>query len=262
MQKYNPQKPLFSIHVPKCAGTSFDKVLESWFTDNGTYLNIQNRPNLQRYFSNIIKLGIPKVLKGDRLFRHYRQFSISYPPQYYNIKFIQYFTKKPICIHGHIHKEDEILFFKNYPDADQFISILRDPLDMHLSLYHYNKKRIKEGDLYWDKNKPRSLGYEKEIDYWVAEVNSLLLEFIPFNQMNENNYKELINKYFIHIGIVEDLKKTIKILSQKLGFDFIDIPLLNNSERNEIPSDEAVNIFKKKHKLEYLIYEYTKSLNL
>ena len=31
MKPYDPQKPLFSYHIPKCAGTSFSEVLKAWF---------------------------------------------------------------------------------------------------------------------------------------------------------------------------------------------------------------------------------------
>jgi len=31
MNAYNPKKPLISIHIPKCAGTSFTDVLKIWF---------------------------------------------------------------------------------------------------------------------------------------------------------------------------------------------------------------------------------------
>lgn len=31
MKQHDPRKPLFSIHIPKCAGSSFSEVLKGWF---------------------------------------------------------------------------------------------------------------------------------------------------------------------------------------------------------------------------------------
>ncbi|MCU0289198.1 MAG: hypothetical protein MUF15_22735, partial [Acidobacteria bacterium] len=34
MRKYNSKKPLIHIHIPKTAGSTFNKVLEYWFGKN------------------------------------------------------------------------------------------------------------------------------------------------------------------------------------------------------------------------------------
>ena len=258
MIKYNPDLPLFSLHIPKCAGTSFNNILEKWYTDNGCLWNIQNKPRVQKYFSSILKFGIPQLLKGDRLLRHYKPQTINFPPQYYNLKTIKKLTKKPICVHGHFDKNnDGANFFYKYEEAKQFITVLRDPLEMQLSLFHYNKNLIEKNKLIWQGRRVDDIEFGGDINKWVANRKLYLLDFIPFD-INVSNYKKVINDYFIHIGITEELQKSIDIFAKKLGFKPLKVPTLNKAERNESPSAEAIEIFKSKHKLEYLIYNFAK----
>lgn len=228
MRIYNRSNLLFSIHIPKCGGTSFTKVLRRWFLPSfhAHYYDHQHHkmPPKPRWFKTVgHALGI-----------------------------------YPMCVHGHF--EEECSIEKTYPDANQFITVIRDPLEMQLSLFFDHKRRLKEeGGLFW-KGKRVEMEYGGDIDAWVEQRPSYLLKFFPW-EINLNNYKQVINEHFIHIGTTEQLQNSVDILANKLGKKSHSILQLNKSPRTEKPSKSSINIFQEKHHLEYAIYQYIYELN-
>jgi len=227
MKTYNKNKTLFSIHIPKSGGTSFTEVLKKWFWP-GFHAH---------YYRHEVGKMPYKPRKVKRVLHNFRLY--------------------PLCIHGHF--EDEAGVFEFYPEADQFITLLRDPLELHLSLFYNQLKVIeKEGSLYW-KGKQVDLGY-KDVDEWLETRSSHMLKFFPW-EMNENNFKNIIEHNFIHIGTTENLQNSIEILSKKLRKKNVNIPHLNTSKRTTSPSESSKRKFISNHKLEYEIYNYVSSIN-
>src|SRR5262245_8731415 len=100
MKLYDPEKPLISLHIPKCGGTSFRAVLQHWF--------------------------------GPNLYRHCFYERLTKPPRKYDLE-------GGMCIHGHFNRKRQIGVSDYYPEVDQFITILRDPFEMTVSRYFYAK---------------------------------------------------------------------------------------------------------------------------
>lgn len=227
MRDYNPSAFLYSLHIPKCGGTSFTEVLKKWFW-----------PGFHAHY-----------------FRHETN-QMPFKPR--KVKLLTHTLGVfPLCIHGHF--EEEAGVFECYPNASQFITIIRDPLELQISLFYDHKRRLKEeGNLYW---KGRKVTMEhQDIDAWVAERPSFLLKFFPWD-LDSGNFQEVIQKNFVYIGIAEDLQRSVNQLAKKIGKKSLSIPHLNTSARDVYPSEEAIKVFKRKHKLEYALYEYVKSIN-
>ncbi|MBI3796453.1 MAG: sulfotransferase family 2 domain-containing protein [Deltaproteobacteria bacterium] len=114
MKPYDREKPLISIHVPKCAGGSFGVVLQSWF--------------------------------GPNLCPHYPNWELRQTPPRYDLK-------EGICIHGHFNSFKGVGVLDYYPQVEQFITILRDPFEMAVSFYFFRKRPDKDGPT-WEKRRP------------------------------------------------------------------------------------------------------------
>lgn len=105
---YDPARPLFSLHVPKTAGTSFRRDLEAWFGP-------------------------------DRLALHYRGDQGEAPARAA--------LRPGLCVHGHFNRLRGIGVRTYYPEAGQFIVLLREPFDRFVSTWRYLHFQIRHGVL-------------------------------------------------------------------------------------------------------------------
>lgn len=263
MLKYNPHSPLYSLHIPKTAGTSFENVLGSWF-NKSNFSNLNNHPRLFRVLTPLnIDFFIHRLLSCG-LYHHYSNEQLNKKPRRIPLeKKYGLFQRAKIreCVHGHFDPQtDGGDLFSYYPDAFQFIAFLRDPLEMQLSLFFYMRKMISDGQMYWRGKKITKMEYDGDIDKWLTERNGYMMAFFPM-KFSKYNFIETINSYFVHIGVVECMQQSIDILADKLGFKSSIATVQNSSTRDILPSAFAIKKFKEKHELEYLIYNYAVSLN-
>lgn len=228
MKEYNPNQILISQHIPKCAGTSFIKVLSKWY--------------------------------GLGFYKHYFDHAKSRVPRRpASLRFVKKFI--PVCIHGHFdYEKDGVGIFDLYPEAVQLITVVRDPLEMQLSLYFYMKRMIEHGDMYWKGKQVKEMKYGGDIDAWVELRPSYMMRFFPFD-INIENYKTVLSQNFIHIGVTENMQLTVDILAEKLKRKKVVVTEENKTRREYYPSETSIKIFKEKHRMEYMVYEYSKNLN-
>jgi len=153
MKSYEPKKALISLHIPKCGGQSFRRVLAGWFK--------------------------------DKFFIHYFQ-------QYNRLPPLQQ-LKPGICIHGHFNQEKGFGTEDYYPSVDQFITVLRDPLEMAISNYFFWKKIARKRQLESGVLKVGSKDDYRNIeDFFSKRPKSHLLNFLP-QGISEKNYKDFFS---------------------------------------------------------------------
>jgi len=217
MRQFDPDHPLIVIHVPKAAGSSSRRIFEAWFEEGF----------LTHYFSEADG-SMPK--KHD-IFRMHTQ-------------------EKPICLHGHFNRLRKFGVQDYYPEAKQFITILRDPFELTISHYFYTKK---VGDTWLDQTR---IPKEEIINHLLSSKPNMLNHF-P-RDVTFENYKDIIEEFFIEIGITEYLNTSMQKIANKLNFPY-NPKLLghhNATERDqEIPSDFR-DIFIEKNPLEFAVYDY------
>ncbi len=218
MKKYDSSKAIISIHVPKCAGTSLKQVLKAWF--------------------------------GDCLYYNY----VSEKNGKYPVKLAESYIKQPICIHGHFNKERGIGVDQYYPNVSQFFTFLRDPIESQISFFYFQHFLLQKGKLFKDGRQLSS--FTKDIDDFFESSKSIFLMHLP-KGINQYNYKKFMEEKFVHIGVVEEYQKSIKILAEKLGKDYnFDVPWINKTKKVKRPSESVIRKFKEKNTLECKIYEF------
>jgi len=218
MIDYDTGKPLISLHVPKCGGQTLRRVLEKWF--------------------------------GERFFVHYFQQGHSLPPRH---------PQKPgICIHGHFNQARGFGVMDYYPEVDQFIAVLRDPIEAAVSNYFFWKRKARSIQLI---NKMMVPGGEQDYrdidDFFRKRPRSNMLDFMP-RMMTKENYRETIETKFVWIGLVEKLQMHVDGLAEVLGFSPVTVDRLNASNRDEELSSAARLSFFENNQLVFEIYNYAK----
>ena len=228
MRDYDSKKPLICIHVPKTAGTSFQYVLKQWFGKG-----------FRRHYFDEKNKKMPKKVRLRKRFLFER-----YIPN--------------LCICGHFNQERGFGVLDYYPEINQFITILRDPLEVHLSNYFFVKQRAAVG-VSWRDGKELELKFEN-VDNYLSNTRSFIPLFLPWDITLEN-FQEVLEEKFIHIGIASKLQRSVDIFAEKLKKKNVSVPVKNVSMRDEEPSQWAINDFKERHRLDYTIYEYVVELN-
>jgi hypothetical protein len=162
---------------------------------------------------------------------------------------------KKRCIHGHFNRERGLGVQDHYPEVDQFITILRDPLEIHLSNYFYLKK-LKENAFSDGQRIEMAVDPAYDLKRYLEESKkSFMLLHFP-RELTMDNYREILSRHFVYIGITEDLQTSVDQLATKLGFPSVEVPVVNVSPRSEETPDGAREEFIHNNHLEYLVYEY------
>jgi len=220
MRKYDPSIPLISIHVPKCGGTSFSEILKKWF--------------------------------GKRFYGHYYDEKSGLMPKKNN-------PSAGTCIHGHFNRRRNFGIPAYYPEADQFITFLRDPFEIVVSRYFFEKKKQAARNQSFRGEKRLRLpdDIEQYLDYEIrkSDYHPNILDYMPVN-MDFDNFREVIDKHFIYIGVLKNFQFSVDKMAEKLNFPTFQIEHLNKSDqRNEFSSIYRKR-FVESHPLEYAIYNY------
>lgn len=219
MRNYDKNKPLIAIHIPKTGGHSFREILKKWFKEN--------------------------------FLRHYFDEKRNKMPERHELR-------PGICICGHFNKKRNFGIQDYYPGVDQFITILRDPFEILVSRYFFEKKREMNNFSYRD-GKPLKL--TDDIDEYLEkemgrpDYHPNILDYMPV-AMTSENYKDVIHHCFIFIGILEEFQYSIDKIAQKLDFPTYPAEIMNKSRRFERVLPEFRQRFIQGHPLEYDVYHY------
>lgn len=228
MNAYNPNEPLISIHIPKCAGSSVSSVLKQWFKKN--YL------------------------------RHYHNEKTNTPPKKHKLEegFFRKRQRYGLCIHGHFNNNRGNGVRAYYPGISQFITVMRNPFDLHLSTYFYVKREAlsnRRGALRSGKPHP-IIANEWNLEQFLENnKHSYILNFLP-PEITQDNYEKILSNQFLYIGITEQLQNTVDKLADILGFQTFSVPENNVSKWTETIPKGAREEFERNNQLEFAIYKY------
>ncbi len=228
MRAYDPRRVLVSVHLPKSGGTTFRPALQAWF-GRGLHLH---------YFIEQHRRRPTKIRLRKGLFRLRR--------------------KPNMCVHGFFNRDRGAGVFDYYPGANQFITMIRDPLEQHLSHFFYLRNKCGRGEHYWE-GKQRDFAFA-HVDEFLEKQTAYMLRYFPW-QLTFDNFKWYIDKYFVHVGVTEMMQHSVDVLAERLGKPRMQVRRTNITPRDERPSAEAAARFKERHALEYAIYSYALELN-
>lgn len=219
MQNFDPNKSLIFIHVPKSGGRSVAEVAKAWFPG-------QFRPH------------------------YYNEQAAQMPPKH-DLRALEAAGTPPV-IYGHFNKLRGFGVEQYYPDVDQFMTVLRDPLELMISNYFYVRK-VAAG---WQDQSRVPRGDLKDS---IARDPVNMLNHFP-RDVTLENYKDIIETYFVEVGLTEFLPESLRRMAEKTGksFDPNSLEHRNATERDETVPDDIRDVFREAHPLEYAVYDYVR----
>lgn len=219
MISYDPQLPLIFIHVPKTAGASVRRVVMDWF--------------------------------GAGYVPHYYDERTATPPAR-DARFVNHSAAAPVCVYGHFNRLRGFGVQDGYPDARQFVTILRDPFEMAISEYYFIRKT---GTNWKDRSRVPTDGLLHHLE--TATPN--MLNHFP-RPVSAENYKDIIEEFFVEIGFTEMLVPSLARIAIRLGlsFDLAGLEHRNKTERDEQnrAAQEFRLAFRERNRLEFDVYDY------
>ena len=152
------------------------------------------------------------------------------------------------CVHGHFfHHVWDIGAHSYYPQSDQFITVLRDPLQMMISSYRYQCGigHAPAADLNT---------YLKHVLSWPR---LFVYQNLPFDIAAPDAWA-WVERHFVWIGVLDHLELTLPVLAYRLGASTFPIPAHLNTSR---PEDTVLDIpkwnrrFRQKFPCAYALYD-------
>jgi hypothetical protein len=158
-------------------------------------------------------------------------------------------TGRPLTIYGHFNRRRGFGVDDYYPEVRQFATVLRDPFDRTVSGYCHLVRQHQA-------NPTHPAPSEGLRDYLRKKRDGAITFFPGF--ITADNYEQMIDRYFVAIGVVERLDVSLQHIASALGrsVDSGEMPRLNV---NEAPVEEVGDLreeFIANHPLDYQLYRY------
>ena len=163
-------------------------------------------------------------------------------------------TGSPPLIYGHFNRDRGAGIDDYYPGVSQFVSILRDPFDMTVSaIYYWRSVTVPDADL-------STIGTGQIANQLRKRAPHTLRHFPAGLTMD--NYRDLLPEKFVHIGITEDLTRSMAQIAAKLGKPFNpgDLPRANVTERQREFPQSLRDEYRERFPLEHAIYDFARDL--
>lgn len=205
-------------HIPKTAGTSLANVVA------------RNYPKTRRLF--IYPELTPKLLNRAKSMNYLK------------------------CLMGHFGfgLHEKIDFPPNY------ISVMRNPLDQIISHYkHMLEKGFDNFSIPEGTNKFTyfiNSQYANNIQTRYFTGLSYTEFLVRTDEENLELAKSNISKYYLFVGILENMNDTIYMLAEILNWHYIDIPKTNLSSTNFSFNEYEIELLKKKINLDVALYDF------
>ena len=224
---YDRNQPVIFTHIPKCAGTSFIRVLRFWFKE--TYCHLIQDESIDK--------KLPKVtpFNPDGSFRQ-------------DLK----------CIHGHFNHGRGYGLPYHYPEINQYITILRDPFDILVSMYFFFKGKSIRGEFFHRGKQIDVRDQFPSVEHYVRNYPDWLYDHLPQN-ITLDNFEEEIPKKFLYVGLFEDMQTSIDILAAIFEKTTMDMPKKNVSSYDEPVPERLREKFYYDFPLLIKIYQFVKT---
>src|ERR1035441_7474013 len=275
--QYDFNLPLFSLHVPKTGGSTLYSLLPLWM-EPGHVLPHYRRRKLGVPPRKYLDLGPHDVLHGHFVNGNRTGLFDYYPDAKQCIAFVRnpfdqlvshYFEDRMRVLHG--GSNDWPTWFPTFESfyqhqMDLLRAFVRNPFDQLVSHYFEDRMRVLHGGSNdWPTWFPTFESfYQHQMDLLKSGSGSVVLNCLP-RGISLDNYREFIDRLFVHLGFFESFTESLTILGRKLAAPVTQhaIPRLRSPERDqEIPA-QLRERYLNEHPLplDHCLWEYARELH-
>jgi hypothetical protein len=224
MRPYNPAEPLIYLHIPKCAGSSIVFLLARWFYEGYHKLNQDESKDVL----------LPRIATQDEQGN---------------------WLPKVQCIHAHFNHGRGYGLPYYFPEVKQYLTMMRDPFDVAVSMYFFAKRKSQEGK-YWFRGKQVDIRERfSTVGDYVSHYPYWFFDHLPID-IDLSNYREKLQERFVYIGVFEDMDRSIKCMAKILGKKPVELPRLNVSVYDEPIPESFRKQFYEDYPLLKRIYDF------
>jgi hypothetical protein len=162
-------------------------------------------------------------------------------------------TDAPVAVYGHFNRQRGFGVEHDYPGVKQFVTLLRDPYDAAISAYHYLRRSGRD----WH---DQSRVPKDSLVRFLLDTPPNILNHFP-RTVTRDNFRELIDRFFIEIGVMTHLSESVRRIAVRLDmpFDAAMLPHVNAAPQTQAPDFDLRGIYREMHPLEHEVYHYAAS---
>lgn len=224
MRTYDPTEPLIYLHFPRCAGRSMVFLLSRWFQQGFHRLNQDESRDMPT----------PKLATRDRQGQ---------------------WLSDVRCIHGSFDHGLGCGLPYSYPEVRQYLTVLRDPFDVAVSMYFSLKQNSHQGEGGLANLSPDFGEQFPSVADYLRHYPYRIFQHLPID-IDLTNYWQKLSERFVYIGIFEDLTASIKTIAELLGQKPFEIPRLHASIYDEPVPESLRETFYRDYPLLKRIYDF------
>lgn len=160
----------------------------------------------------------------------------------------------PPVIYGHFNRLRGFGVEDSYPGVRQFATLLRDPFETAVSAYFFTRSVAGR----W-KHAP---ALPTDVATWLETTPPNILNHFP-RPVTRDNYKALVDEWFVHVGVVEHLVASLRQLAALLDkpFDPAALPRMHVTPRDQPVPPHLRERYRERHPLEFEVYEHVLALS-
>lgn len=235
LKPYSASEPVVFMHIPKCAGTSFIKLLRRWYGPEYHHLFVH------KFYDELhAKDGKRSMLPTIPL----KLANGEWDP---SVK----------VIHAHFHHGRGFGLPYHLPDARQYFAFMRDPFDMVVSMYFFCKGKSSRGEFWYNGKKVDIRDAFADCSAYCMKHHDWLENHLP-QDMTVENCEEYVAEKFVYLGLFDRLAESIDNLAFVLGKPKAELEVQNKSVYDEPIPQELREETRNRYPLAVKLYEVAK----
>lgn len=224
---YESDRPVIFCHIPKCAGTSFIRLLKEWYSSR------YHHPGQDETKDILLPRVEVKNKNGE-------------------------WRKEVGVIHGHFDHGRGYGLPYHYPEVNQFFAFMRDPFELLVSMYFFAKGKSSRGEFLYRGKQVDIREIHPSVEAYLKVDQDWMCNHFP-QDITLENLEEKMAQNCVYLGLFEDMQTSLDNLAFVLGKWRTELPLHNKSVYDEEVPEHLREFIYEKYPIAKKMHDYAKA---